>query len=232
LPRSISGIAVVLTLAVTACGAGSAQARARDDVSAKPRQFGAGYVAYTDQPFTDSPLPKLQFEGDSITHQSAPDTYRHYTPRFNVAIRAQVGTTTTLEERNIEDQSDIPPDVEVINLGTNDAVSVQRGVTTLDNVLGRFTRIASEFPPNTCMVLVTVNTHNPTWAPTFAQAINDRLAQLATTRPHTVLADWNGAWQPSFFNQPDSPHPNERGRRAMLAVEDRAIAQCGKGVDA
>ena len=238
-------VAVALTLVVVAA---SCQSDNGTDAgaSASPlarHQVNAGLLSSTSLPFDpNSSLPKLQFEGDSITHQSAADIYEHFRRRYNLAIQAKIGIST-LEEvpTNTAAQAELRPRIEVINLGTNDAVRAERAsaspgtnplmprrARSIDEVLDNFTTIANQFPTSTCLVFVTVNTHNPSWAPANAKRVNERLAQIAMSRPHTVLADWNAAWRPKYFDRSDNPHPNERGRRALLVLEDRAIARCSR----
>jgi hypothetical protein len=183
------------------------------------------------QKFANTGAPKLQFVGDSITIQSAPDINAHYHKHHDVAIDAIGGSVTWLMTGTVAAEAALKPAAEVINLGTNDAGSI--GVPwivdgqvimpaqTLADVLGRFDTFAAEFPATTCVVFVTVDTHNPGWAPANAQAINDH---IRASFAH--VADWDAAWQASYFDQPNDPHPNETGRQALLALEDTAIAGC------
>jgi hypothetical protein len=88
-------------------------------------------------------------------------------------------------------------------------------------VTGRLDAFAAAFPAATCVVFVTVNSHNPSWAPANARAINDH---MRASFPH--VADWDAAVQPSYFAAPDTPHPDAAGRQALLALEDQAMAGC------
>jgi hypothetical protein len=184
----------------------------------------------TNQPPAHNGKPILQFDGDSITFQSTADINAHYNTTYDVGINALVGTDTYLEAGQIGVEAAEAPAVEVINLGTNDAVRIGapaiwwEPTQTLADIAGRFDTFATEFPASTCVVFVNVNAHNPSWHPTNAQAIDDYLAANPTIFPHVV--DWNTAWQPSYFDTPDNPHPNETGRQALLALEDTAIAGC------
>jgi hypothetical protein len=187
------------------------------------------------QPFISSGTPKLQFVGDSITVQSAADINAHFGGSYNTAIEATTGADTYTQAANVTAEAQLDPAVEIINLGTNDAGRINSAWTTtingqlvtiepqqtLADVTGRLDTFAGEFPASTCVVFVTVNAHNPSWAPANAQAINDH---IRVSYPHIV--DWDAAWQPSYFDKPDNPHPNAAGRQELLALEDQAIADC------
>jgi hypothetical protein len=172
--------------------------------------------------------PTLQFAGDSITFFSAADIKAHYAGRYDVAIDATSGIDTYTIAPDIPFQARLAPDVEIIELGTNDANHIAdplpnepAGSQTVTEVNARLDRFNALFPASTCVVFVTVNTHNPSWHPGYARAINDHIrAKFAH------IADWDAAWEASYFFVPDDPHPNATGRQALLAVEDRAIAGC------
>jgi lysophospholipase L1-like esterase len=181
----------------------------------------------TQQAFSGSGSPTLQFVGDSITVQSTADINRHYGSTKDVAIDATVGVDTYIMAKDIAAQAQQSPDIEVINLGTNDAAhienppSYERGLTVAQ-VTARLDTFAAEFPSSTCVIFVTVNTHtSSTWGPAFAQEID---AHIRAAYPH--VADWDAAWRPEFFDQAGGVHPNESGRQALLAVEDHALAGC------
>jgi lysophospholipase L1-like esterase len=185
----------------------------------------------TTQTFTDSGAPKIAFVGDSITVQSTVDINAHYSGSDDVAIHAVVGIDTYFEASTVADDAALAPAVEIINLGTNDArrigspwmsgSTVIEPAQTVDDITGRLDTFAAEFPPTTCVVFVTVNTHNPSWGAANAQAIDDH---IRVAFPH--VADWDAAWSASDFDTPDNPHPNEVGRQALLSLEDAAIAGC------
>lgn len=126
------------------------------------------------------------------------------------------------------DQVALAPHIEVIDLGTNDAkhmISPGGGLVVaqpLSAIEGRFAEFSREFPSQTCVVFVTVNTHNPSWNPQGAQMINDFIRRTAT---HVV--SWDAAWSPTYFDDADDPHPNEAGRQALIALIDSTIATCG-----
>jgi hypothetical protein len=171
----------------------------------------------------------LRFLGDSITWQSTSDIKAHYA-HDKVTITGYIGFDTDLMMAVAVKDAAASPDDEVINLGTNDAnlIAKHEGIGVLEprpptmrDVLGRLDAMAAQFPSTTCVIFVTVNTHNPSWGPTEARTIDDH---IRSTFHHVV--DWDGAWKPSYFNGADNPHPNETGRQALLKLEDRAIARC------
>jgi hypothetical protein len=187
------------------------------------------------RPFVSSGAPKIQFIGDSITEESVADIDAHFGASYDVAIEATGGTDTYMQAANVAAAALLSPAFAIINLGTNDALrmnaawtSIINGQTvviepqqTLTDVTGRLDAFAAAFPATACVVFVTVNSHNPSWAPANTRAINDH---IRATFPH--VADWDAAVQPSYFAAPDNPVPNAAGRQALLAIEDQAMASC------
>jgi lysophospholipase L1-like esterase len=195
--------------------------------------LGASACA-TNQPASRNGKPIIDFVGDSITFQSTADINAHYSTNYDVGIEAVIGIDTYLSQGAVQNQAADAPSVEVINLGTNDANRVGIAITgtrdgqpvtiepaqTIQDIEGRLDAFNAEFP-DSCVVFVTINTHNPSWSPANAAAINDH---IRATFPH--VADWDAAYDPSYFDLPDQPHPNETGRQALLALEDATIARC------
>lgn len=176
----------------------------------------------------ETPAPKrtVRFIGDSITWQSAASTHAHYDTTYDVTVLGVVGATTWVDSNLVALDAQAAPNIEVINLGTNDAhvMPIQPGhwepPGTLDDTLARLSQFAAEFPSSTCVVWVTVNDHNPSWNPANADRIND----LLRTFPH--VADWATAYDPADYAYVDNPHPNAVGQQHLLQVEDQAIATC------
>lgn len=185
------------------------------------------YVRSIDQLFGASHKPKLQFLGDSITYLARADINSHYDGRYNVAIDALVGADTYEYRHNVASAARADPRDVIINLGTNDAVrighpwSVEPHGLTLAQVSENLSTFRSEFPASTCVIFVTIDTHDAAWDPVAAGKIN---AYIRSKFAHVV--DWDGAWSPRYFDQPDDPHPNAAGRRALLSLEDQALAGC------
>lgn len=170
----------------------------------------------------------LQFVGDSITFQSTADITAHYAPKYSVSVWGLTGIDTWFAAKEVSTVAAKPPDIVVINIGTNDARRMpivppgrkDEPTGTLDGTLARLAAMRAEFPTSTCVVFVTIDEKNPSWGPTNAARIN----ALVRTFPH--VADWATALAPGDFDGPDNPHPNEVGRQHLLAVEDAAIAGC------
>jgi hypothetical protein len=209
-------------------------------VSRKTASIAAAIVCFlllsaascsTRQLFSESGAPKLTFAGDSITVQATDDINAHYGSTYDVGIHATIGYDANISAAAIRNDATVDiPDIEIINLGTNDSARVAEGVPsfgvpiTLDSVLGDLDTFATEFPPSTCVIFVNVDAHNPRWGPTQAQTIDDHMAANPVMYPHVV--DWNDALVPADFDKPDSPHPNAAGRAEMLSLEDAAVATC------
>lgn len=177
----------------------------------------------TDQRAAHDGRPILDFDGDSITFQSTADINAHFGTIYDVGIKAVIGMGAISAAPMTADQAADGPAIEVINFGTNDAASIagqNLGHETVDAVDAALSAYNAEFP-SSCVVFVTVNAHNPSWGPTQAAAID---TYIRSTFPH--VADWDAAYDPSYFDGTDTPHPNETGRQALLALEDAAIATC------
>jgi hypothetical protein len=181
-----------------------------------------------------SGLPVLQFDGDSITVKSTADLNAHYAAAYDVGITATSGWDTFLDgptSADITKEVAEAPAIEVINLGTNDLFRLGVGdaglgepAQSLDQVEANLAGDVAAFPSSTCVIVTTINSHdeNPTWDPTgAAQTFDD---WIRATFPH--VADWDAAYQDSYFTTLGQPHPNEVGNQALIATYDQAIATC------
>jgi lysophospholipase L1-like esterase len=127
-------------------------------------------------------------------------------------------------------------DAAVIELGTNDAYCFddrcdgRDGLIPRANIVGaavnaRLDAFVSAFPASTCVIFVNVSTHNPSWGPHNAAAIDAHLARF----PRVV--DWDHAWQPDWFVEADNPHPSASGQQALVELIQVQLATC-PGIDA
>lgn len=169
--------------------------------------------------------PVIDFNGDSITYLATAAINAHYGATSDVGINATVGMTTKEQAFTVKKQALDVPAVEVINLGTNDARDSANGSgETVDQANAELDLFNSEFP-HSCVVFVTVDSHNPSWGPTFAAAVD---AHIRATFSH--VADWDSALVPfgpgGDFIKADDPHPTNAGNQHLLSVEDAAIATC------
>jgi hypothetical protein len=177
-----------------------------------------------------SPSPKqaLDIVGDSITFESTSDIRAHFDGHYRVKVTASFGFTTWRQQSAVASDAADPPAKEIVELGTNDAVRIDHPLPTGDgppptlaDVTARLDKFARELPRSTCVIFVTVSTHNPAWSPANAQRIDDH---IRSSFAH--VADWDRAWKPSYFDTAGDPHPNESGRQALLAVLDTALDNC------
>lgn len=170
--------------------------------------------------------PTMRAVGDSITVMSAPDIHARYDATYSVTIGAAIGLDTYLAAPMVAAAAAAKPKVAFIDLGTNDAQRMGQDfgpgdpAQTPESVNARLDTFAAEFPATTCVVFVTVNTHNPSWGPVAAQAINDHVRTFAH------VADWDAAWNPADYATADNPHPTAAGRQHLLDVEAAAMASC------
>jgi hypothetical protein len=173
-----------------------------------------------DQPFRNTGAPKLNVIGDAITIVSSGDINTHFRSSYDVQIRADWPGTIAEAAWSV-----IPESVVLVDVGTFDAREMEQGGGA--TLLANYELLASDLQQigtsleHACVVWVTINTHNASWGPTWAQQIN---SYIRATFPH--VADWDAAWQASYFDQPNEPIPNETGRQALLNLEDQAIAGC------
>lgn len=174
------------------------------------------------------PPPGIVFVGDSITALSTADIHAHYDPAYTVSVRAAIGLDTFLSTGNVAAAAATNPAVAVIDLGTNDADRMGQDFGPLDpaqsveSVTARLDGFAAQFPASTCVIFVTVNTHNPSWGAGVAAQLDDHVRTFAH------VADWDAATTGADYDVADNPHPNAAGRQHLLTVEDQAIAGCPK----
>lgn len=178
--------------------------------------------------------PAIRFVGDSITVGSTPDILSYFggsyrapgAPAYHVTVHAVSGSDTYADAHFVYGDSTARPTVEVINLGTNDSDHIGaawRGESaqTADAVFHRLNVFDSKkLFPHTCVVFVNINTHTQSWNPTNAALINAHLAKFQ----HVV--DWNGAYNPAYFDGTDNVHPNELGRHVLVHMIDAVVATC------
>jgi hypothetical protein len=219
---SFAGAGVVLLVSVIAGGCGgSGASEPRSAATTSPPSPPSIHQAYR-----NDGKPRLQVDGDSIAYLAAAEINAALRSQWDVAIDATVGMDTYLAQPLVRSEQEKSPIAEVVELGTNDATRIPGGVVgngirleppqTVAAVTGRLAQLARAFP---CVVFVTVNTHNPSWSPANARAINAWIR----ARPH--VADWDRAWKSRYFPKPD-PHPNAAGKAALAALIARTVDGC------
>lgn len=216
-------VALLLGFAIASCGhrgGGTGPTGANPSDVTTP-----GSVSIAANPVSTG--PRLAIFGDSITVISSLRLVKAFGEKYRLSIDARHGVRTAGIEPIIEAAAEVPPDVVVFNLGTNDATCGKkcaelRDVPEFDASLvqRRFVRFYGLFPPSTCVIFVNINAHNPMWGPANAAKLNAFLANF----PHVV--DWNGAWQPGWFDKQGDPHPNAQGQEALVALIGAQIATC------
>jgi lysophospholipase L1-like esterase len=172
--------------------------------------------------------PTIHFVGDSITVGSTPELRAYFGHSYTVTINAVSGSTTYADAHYVYADMKARPTVEVINLGTNDTnhIGVAWGgvpAQTWGEVLHRFNVFGSHtLWHNTCIVFVNISTHMASWNPVNAAVINAHLKAW----PHVV--DWNGAWNPRYFDTTNNVHPNEIGRQVLVHLIAAEVARCSR----
>jgi lysophospholipase L1-like esterase len=219
-------VAVLGSLVLAACSTARATADRPKLSACSPNKL----MCVVAKPYDHNGRPRLQLDGDSISALIGPAVQARFDGTYDVAIQATVGTNTRLEQNGVAEQSRQPPDVEVIELGTNDAnCTVAAGNPILCGtprpfdgaaVTGRLQHFNDEFPAKTCVIFVTPDDHNPTWNPANVDVID------AYERAHFPrIVDWQKAYRPTYFDAAD-PHPNAVGQRALLDLIAKAVAAC------
>ena len=180
---------------------------------------------------SDRTKPKLGFRGDSITVKATPALLKEFSGTFNIAIHATTGFVVDQATRGAALDAEKKPQVEVINLGTNDLTCQKAGgcgtgflrVPQFDaaRVNRQLDAIEAKFPATTCVVFVTINTHNPSWNPVGARELNAHIR----TKAHVL--DWDAMWKPTY-TAPDDPHPNAVGQMAFATALRHTVEGCPK----
>ena len=182
-----------------------------------------------DQPYADDGRTKVGILGDSLSVQGTQggSSGAAFGPTYDLAVEAIVGNRAIFDTENgpdpywnldwIDQLAGPGPRAVVIELGTNDAGAIRDGRVTVAQVIDglealgdRATRSAPGFVGTDCVVYVTVDTTNPSWGPTQAEALNDWI------RDQPYVYDWD-AWVSDghdglpYFPATDDPHATAAG---------------------
>lgn len=223
-------LAIVMIALCSLAGACGTNSPAR--ASASTAKIGVRrHTAISFDP-TDRTKPKLAISGDSITVLATHALVDEFRPNFNISIHARIGISTGGMSSGIAEDARERPDVEIISLGTNDVRCTdargcgvgfyripQFNAATVETRLDSF---AAEFPATTCVVFVTINTHNPSWNPAGARKLNTYLR----TKSHVL--DWDAMWKSGYFDEADSPHPNAVGNEVLAKALRHTVDGCPK----
>ena len=93
----------------------------------------------------------IQFIGDSITAQSQADLHAHYDGKYGTSVIEYVGADAWFFKDLVAQQAAKPPNIEVINLRTNDAnrtvtPNPPEPVQAIDDILGRLDTFRASSP--------------------------------------------------------------------------------------
>jgi len=146
-------------------------------------------------PFGRAPGPRVTITGDSITDLAAAALRRELSARYSTSILAVPGATMTMMTPYLRDQLATGPDVAVIDLGTNDAM------TDNPHWARDVAAIRATIAPVPCVELVTVNdtvadrmgSFFTRRSVTVGARINAALHEAAAMSPHVHLVDWKAA---------------------------------------
>lgn len=173
----------------------------------------------------------VDIAGDSITCLSQPDLAATLTPMYQVNIYCHGGYRIDQIAPHLAQQvaDSPPPDVVVINAGTNDVIY---GSTNWRSSYDAIFHIAGR----RCIVLFTLNRLIDTYVPAgrvpSAEQVNAEIAALAASHPNVVVVDWNAAVQadirlmaaPGKYG--DYVHPVAKGEQWIADHTKAAADSC------
>lgn len=212
-PRFATMIATALLLGVTACGAGTDDARLATEPSTIP-------------------MATIAVVGDSITEQSTPAIERAGRARgFDTDVDATSGFMTREKQEAAEAVAARHPAAAVMALGTNDAVcqltnalvsgSCRYSSFTIADMEADLDRMAATLrQPGTCVVGVTVY---------FGEEVGTHLDELVASGRLDGIVDWRSAVTADDSLRADGiGHLTSRGEEAYARfVVDETIRICG-----
>jgi lysophospholipase L1-like esterase len=145
--------------------------------------------------FGRTPGPHVTISGDSITELSEGALRTELAPTYSSSILAVPGATMAMMTPYLRDQLESAPDAAVVNLGTNDVLTVNRDWAR------SLATIRAAVASQRCVVFVTVNdrvadrlaelfVHRPV---AIGTQINIVLHAMAATSPNVHLVDWKTA---------------------------------------
>lgn len=165
--------------------------------------------------------PKVAVIGDSITFQSSEHIIERLGPDHDLYLNAIIGQEW-VSMRYAREGLDTPPDVLVVNLGTNigEAVTPEQFFATVDEFL-------APFPTTTCVVLATLSPLGESKFRAATPEIQDGLIQRADVPLRWDLAV---SEHPEFVDSTDGVHPTEAGKVAYADLVSDAVHACLRGV--
>lgn len=167
------------------------------------------------------------FAGDEITSTLEAENY-------GWALRAKAGIRWDQEENWIAAMLERPADRMVINLGTNDALQISKGLWTREQSAAAIATKLEELSSVPCVYLTTVNTHVlvANYAP-HAHWLNELYRHYAATMDNVELIDWD-AFTGDYYASgapygpitTDTIHPNDFGSAYLALLTLDAVQEC------
>lgn len=168
------------------------------------------------------PEPSVGLLGDSIVSGASADLFTALSPDHpDLRISAVPGATIADMLPEAERMATDPPDIVVVDLGTNDAWQgrpASQSAAELTAMTGLF--------PEACLVLVTVT--EVATEPGYDLAAAASLNAAIRSRAGATVVDWavTVAGDPSLLG-PDGIHPTPAGNAALAEAVRAAVATCG-----
>ncbi len=174
-----------------------------------------------------SPRPVVAVVGDSITFGAAAALHSALDDVVDLHVEGVSGATTAQMLPASQQLSGLEPDVVVINLGTNDAVTPGSSASTEDGLRAHL----AAFPDASCRHLVTL-TEEPSmagYAETTAET-NRRIRALDDELDATDVIDWQAALaadaaagSPDGDYLSDDVHPTPVGQAVLVSMIADAV---------
>ena len=172
--------------------------------------------------------PKVALIGDSITVQMEAPLKQVLEPSYRVIIKAKSGQR--LDQRLPTVKSVLhtvagPPDLMVIDLGTNDALQNYAGWgASLTSTMGLVANVK-------CVVFLTVNQNADIHHGTVAAQINQALQNAVASRPNFHILDWNALLRQDgnakhWLSDLDGIHLSPEGTYALALQYLAVIRAC------
>lgn len=172
--------------------------------------------------------PRVVLVGDSITDVSRTEFDVALGDAYDVEVIGRFGKRTDEVVTDVEALAASPPSAVVINLGTNDVlqgVPAEQAAASLERMAGLVDRAD-------CLVLVTINESmsvNGTSYTDGAEALNERIEQIADDHGNASVLDWNAVIDDHGGNDEvtwDTYHPSDAGRKVLADAYRDAIDSC------
>lgn len=182
--------------------------------------------------------PRLAYFGDSISTDAYAGTELDAALRVDNRIIRHAHSGWRLDQQllaaeTMRSSGGEQPSVQVVNLGTNDAIQIASGTWTMDQTVASIEAWRHTFPGTvTCRVFVLPS--NQTLNPNINTVANSIIAYLRSLNdPSIRLADWGAVVHDVYVSTPaheyivaDGVHPTQHGQDLLAELTRSTVATC------